>query len=151
MVFAIDLKRFQRNKNTFWSLRMVFAIDFDRFRMDENTFEAFAYYLLSILSVFGWTKTHLKPSDSICYRFWAFSDERKLFWSLRILFVIDLKRFRMNKTRLKASDGICYRFKKVIGWTKHIWSLWMVFAVDLKRFWMNENTFEPFAYYLLLI
>ena len=58
---------------------MVFAIDFERFRMKEITFEAFVYYLLSILSVFGWTKTHLKPSDSIFYRFKAFSDEQKHF------------------------------------------------------------------------
>ena len=44
---------------------MIFDIDFKRFWMDENTFEAFAFYLLSILGVFGWTKTLLKPMDGI--------------------------------------------------------------------------------------
>ena len=88
-------------------------------------------YLLFILSVFRWKKTLLKASDCICYSFWAFSDERKHFWSIRILFAIDFKRFRMNennfevfafdlpsnlsffewsKTHLKPSHSICYWF-----------------------------------------
>ena len=159
-------------RKQFWSFQMVFAIDLKRFLMRKNPFESFAYYLLSILGVFGWTKTLLKTSDRICYSFWAFSDERKHFWSIRILFVIAFRRFRMDennfevfrwyllsilsvfgwtKTIFKFSDRICYSFWAYSDERKHFWSLRIRFAIDIKRFRIDENTFEGFRSYLLLI
>ena len=138
--------------------------------MNENTIEAFKYYLLSIYSVFGWMKTLLKASNRICYWFWGFSDERKHFWSIRILFDIDFKHFRMKENTFEAfeffllsilsvfgwtkslfnfSDGICYWFKAFSDEWKHF--LQMVFALDFERFRMDKNNFEAFAFYLLSI
>ena len=111
----------------------------------------------------GWTKTIFKFSDRICYSFWAYSDERKHFWSLRIRFAIDIKRFRMNentfeafayyirfrmdeKKILKASDRICYWFLAFSDGRKHFWSIRILFDIDFKRFRMNKNTFEAFAF-----
>ena len=65
---------FSDERKHFWSIRILFDIDFKRFRMKENTFEAFEFYFLSILSVFGWTKSLLNFSDGICSWFRAFSD-----------------------------------------------------------------------------
>ena len=91
----------------FWDICMVFAMKF--------------------LSVFEWRRKQLKPhyinsslmkentfeafeEDGICYRFWAFPDERKYFWSIWNVFAINFKRFIMNKTILKPSECICYQF-----------------------------------------
>ena len=64
------------NENTFETF--AFCL---RFLMDEQNFEGFRSYLLLIL---------------------AFSDGRKHFWIIRILFDIDFKRFRMNKNTFEA-------------------------------------------------
>ena len=88
--------------------------------MNENTFEAFAFCFLSILGIFGWTKTFLKASDRICYSFWAFSDERKHYWSIRILFDFDFKRFRMNENTFEAFAFFLLSILGVFGWTKTI-------------------------------
>ena len=157
---------------TFWSIRILFDIDFKRFRMNENTFEAFAFCFLSILGIFGWTKTFLKASDRICYSFWAFSDERKHYWSIRILLDFDFKRFRMNentfeafaffllsflgvfgctKSLLKASNGICYSFLAFSDEWKHFCSIRILFAIDFGFLRIDENNFEVFRSYLLFI
>ena len=111
----------------FWSPRIRFAIDFRRFRTNDYNFEVFRWYFQLILSFFWWKKLLLKPLHTICYRYKAFSDRRKHFWRLQILFAIDFERFLMNentfeafayyirfrmdeKKILKASDRICYWF-----------------------------------------
>ena len=118
--------------------------------MKENFFEAFVYYLISILSVFGWTKTILKFSDRIFY--WlAFSDRLKHFWSIRIRFAIEFKRFRMDENTFEAFAFYLLLIIGVFGWTKYFWRLRIVFAFHFERFRLKENTFEAFPYYLLSI
>ena len=114
--------------------------------MDENTFEGFRSYLLFILSVFRW-----KASDCICYSFWAFSDERKHFWSIRILFDIDFKRFRMNENNFEAFAFDLPSNLSFFERSKTNLKPCILFAIDFRRFWMDENTFEAFRLYLLFI
>ena len=92
--------------------------------MSENVFEAFKYYLLSILCVFGVEKTLLKASDRICYSFLAFSDERKPFWRLQIVFAIHFERFQMKENIFEA------------------FAFYLILILSV--FWMKENTFEDF-------
>ena len=131
VVFDINCKRFRINKNTFEAFGCYLLLILSVFGWTKTLFEAFAFYLLSILGVFRWTKTLLRVSGGICFWFWAFSNERKHFWRLPILFAIDFRRFQMDentfegfrwylllilsvfwwtKTLLKASHSICYRF-----------------------------------------
>ena len=129
------------------SLRIRFAIEFKLFRMIENTFIAFAFYLLSILGVFGWTETLLKALDRSCYWFWVFSDERNTFEAFAYYFLIRFKAFRMEENNiLKASDRTFYWFSAFSDGRKHFWSIRILFDIDFKRFRMNENTFEAFAF-----
>ena len=140
--------------------------------MDEKNFEVFRWYLLLIYFVFWWAKTFLKPLHTICYRFYAFSEWRKHFWRLQIVFAIHFKHFRIKenifeafahylisilsvfewlRTLLKPSHSICHRILAFSDDWKHIWSLRILFAIDFRRFRIDENTFEGFRSYLLFI
>ena len=113
--------------------------------MNENTFEAYGWYLLSILNVFGWTKTVLEPSDGNCYWFWAFLDGLKRFWRLQMVFAIIFSVFGWTKIRLLS-------ILRVFGCTKKLLNrLQVVFAIYFERFRMDENTFKYFKWYLLLV
>ena len=109
----------------------MFAIDFKHFRMEGNTFEALQWWLPSILGIFEWMRTLMKLSDGVCYWVQAFPEEWKHFWSFRMRFAIDFKRFRMNDYTLEAFG-------------------WCLLSI-LKRFRMEGNTFEAFGWWILSI
>ena len=140
---------FSDERKHFWSIRILFDIDFKHFRMKENTFEAFEFYLLSILSVFGWTKSLFNFSDGICFWFKAFSDEWKHF--LQMVFALDFERFRMDENTFEAFAFYLLSILRILDGRKHFEGFRSYLILTFSVFGMNDNTFEAFAFYLLSI
>ena len=139
---------------------MVFSIEFKRFWMNENTVERFAWYLLSILSVFeelkhfwslrnvlsiSWRATILlNHSYGKYYRFWVLSDDFKFF---RMVFAIDFEHFRINENNFEAFGWYFLSSFSGFGWPKTLLRhLHGICYEVLKRFRIKKKTIKASLY-----